>query len=98
MLSAPLTLILAKMLHAISLHHHLAHQCCMAPLRSNGHSNNDIVAITTVCVYQRRLANGAHRYMRNLLIFKSFGFYLRNSSSRTDASVFSSRYLTMIGV
>ncbi len=39
----------------------------------------------------------------DFLVYSDFGlltpdFYLKKSSSRTEASVFSSRYLTMIGV
>ena len=33
------------MLQAISLHHCLAHQCCIAPVRSNGHTSSDIVSL-----------------------------------------------------
>jgi hypothetical protein len=77
------------MVQAIILHHHLAHQCCIAPLLSNGESISEMVAMTIVLMYQSRFAKGAHMYMSIFLIRFSLAAVLtRRSATRKTAILY----------
>ena len=58
---APVADAFAKIDQATRRHHHRANQNCSWPSGSKGHTSRDRLPITTVKVYQSRLANGAQR-------------------------------------